>query len=143
MDSFLQNSFLGHILSGAIGAVVVGAILKWRFDKSIEKLKFDYKIRERAASVAEYLALTRDLKVQDSPETYRRANQLVWELTMWLPEEIVKDVIVAVGPEAKGQNIWDCLMSVRKILHKTKPKLKAEESFIFHKPNIGKQTGNR
>lgn len=56
----------------------------------LETLRWEMRIREQAAKVAEYMALARDLREDSSVDEYRRANQLGWELSLWLPADIYR-----------------------------------------------------
>lgn len=54
----------------------------------LESIRWEVRVREQAAKVAEYMALARDLRESSSVDEYRRANQLGWELSLWLPADI-------------------------------------------------------
>lgn len=62
----------------------------------LDRLQWERKIQERAERVAEYLSLAVTLKPESSLDEFRRANRLGWELAMWLPEQIYRDVAGAV-----------------------------------------------
>ena len=99
----LPEISLGVVLFGALqylASIWISERLKTSLQKEhstfLENLKWELKVREQAVRVAEYLALARNLK-EDSPDSdYRKANQLSWELAMWLPEDIYKEMANAI-----------------------------------------------
>ena len=105
----------------------------------LESLKWDMKVREQAVRVAEYLALARSLK-EDSPDSdYRRANQLSWELAMWLPEDIYKKMAGAITSPNENTNELTTVVSVRSLLLKEKAGNLTSENIAHHAPGIGKK----
>lgn len=104
----------------------------------LNELKWDYKVKEQAARMAEYLALARRLR-EDSPEAdYRKANQLSWELAMWLPEDIYKEMSVALVRPNSEVNELSVVVSIRKLLLKDKSGNLSIEDIAHHAPGIGK-----
>ena len=107
----------------------------------LEDLKWGLKVREQAVRVAEYLALARNLK-ENSPETdYRKANQLSWELAMWLPEEIYKEMVTSIVSPNEKTNELSTVVSVRKLLLQKKAGNLTPENIAHHAPGIGKDKG--
>jgi hypothetical protein len=72
------------------GGQFIEAKIKSYFDRALEDYRFELKTREQAAQIAEYAALAWTIKETDSPETYRRANQLSWQLFLWLPADVYR-----------------------------------------------------
>lgn len=108
----------------------------------LENLKWEVKVREQAVRVAEYLALARGLK-EDSPDSdYRKANQISWELAMWLPEDIYKEMVGAIVAPSEKANELTTTISVRKLLLKEKAGNLAPENIAHHAPGIGKKTAD-
>ncbi len=104
----------------------------------LENLKWDIKVREQAVRVAEYLALARNLK-EDSPDTdYRKANQLSWELAMWLPEDIYKEMVRSITIPNENTNELSTVVSVRKLLLQKEAGNLSSENIAHHAPGIGK-----
>ena len=104
----------------------------------LENLKWDIKVREQAVRVAEYLALARNLK-EGSPDTdYRKANQLSWELAMWLPEDIYKEMVSSITTPNEKTNELTTVVSVRKLLLQKEAGNLAPENIAHHAPGIGK-----
>jgi hypothetical protein len=109
----------------------------------LENLKWELKVREQAVRVAEYLALARSLK-EDSPDSdYRKANQISWELAMWLPEDIYKEMTSAIVTPSKSTNELTTIISVRSLLLKEKAGDLTSENIAHHAPGIGKKTANQ
>jgi hypothetical protein len=134
------------IISG-FGAIqfIVGVWIKVRleysikseYDKIIEDYRFDLKAREQAATAAEYIALARNLQNTSSEADYRRANQLAWELALWLPAQLYRDLSSALGnPQSAENNILAVLVKIRKLLLTDSGNLTADD-IIHHAPNIG------
>ena len=76
--------------------------LQKEHSKFLEELQWDRKIREQAEKVAEYLAFARQLNEESSMNDWVRANQLSWELAMWLPEEIYNAMVQAIANPNSG-----------------------------------------
>lgn len=113
--------------------------LQKEHSKFLENLKWELKVREQAVRVAEYLAHARNLK-EDSPEAdYLKANQLSWELAIWLPEDIYKEMVNAItAPNAKTNEL-STVVSVRKLLLQEKAGNLVPENIAHHAPGIGKK----
>jgi hypothetical protein len=93
---------------------------------TLEDYKFQLKIREQAAKVAELCALSIEPK-----KNADKFNQLAWELSLWLPAEIYCDLARCLCNEPGAKNIKDILIDVRKhLLGKRHGNLKAEN--ILH-----------
>jgi hypothetical protein len=107
--------------------------------KFIDKLQWERKVQEQAARVAEYLALARRLKETSSEKDYERANQLSWELAMWLPEEIYKKMVQAIAAPNKDDNELEVAISVRKLLLGDKAENLSSKDIAHHAPGIGKK----
>lgn len=104
----------------------------------LENLKWDIRVREQAVRVAEYLALARNLK-EDSPDTdYRKANQLSWELAMWLPEDIYKQMVNSIAAPNEKENELSTVVSVRRLLLQKEAGNLTSDNIAHHAPSIGK-----
>lgn len=108
----------------------------------LESLKWDIKVREQAVRVAEYLALARSLKQDSTESDYRKANQLSWELAMWLPDDIYKQMVSAITNPSKHINELTTVVSVRALLLKQKAGNLTSEDIAHHSPGIGKTPVN-
>ena len=113
--------------------------LQKEHSKFLDELHWNRKVQEQAARVAEYLALARRLK-ESSPESdYERANQLSWELAMWLPEEIYKQMTLAIVKPNRDVNELTVTISVRKLLLGEKAGNLTPDDIAHHAPGIGKK----
>lgn len=145
-------------LAGVSAGIILFAVLQYlaslwiseRLKTSLQKehsqfleyLKWDLKVREQAVRVAEYLALARNLK-EDSPDTdYRKANQLSWELAMWLPEDIYKEMVTSIVSPNEKTNELSTVVSVRKLLLQKEAGNLTTENIAHHAPGIGKVKGS-
>ncbi len=115
------------------------ASIKSEKDRILEEYKYEIRAREQAAKVAEYFSYYFRLKSDSSEADYRKANQLAWEMALWLPEETYKLISKAVANPSDEANILSALVSVRKLLLKNPGDLTQNEIF-FHAPNAGKRS---
>lgn len=137
------------------GAVLFGVIkylaslwISERFKTSLQKehsdflesLKWEIKVREQAVKVAEYLALSISLKEESPDFDYRKANQMSWELAMWLPEDIYKEMGKAIASPNEQTNVLSTVISVRSLLLKDKAGNLTSKNIGYHAPGIGKKT---
>jgi hypothetical protein len=67
------------------------ASLQKETNKALERIRWDFKVREQAARAAKYMSLARDLPATTSGD-YRLANKLAWEFAMWLPTEVYREL---------------------------------------------------
>ena|SRR5215813_14311218 len=112
--------------------------LQKEHSKFLEDLRWDLKVREQAVRVAEYMALAKSLK-GDSPESdYRKANQLSWELAMWLPEQIYKEMTRAIASPTIEANPLTTVVAVRSLLLGTKAGNLTSDHIAHHGPGIAK-----
>jgi len=113
--------------------------LQKEHSKFLDELQWNRKVQEQAARVAEYLALARRLK-ESSPESdYERANQLSWELAMWLPDEIYKQMTTAIVQPNHDVNELSVAISVRQLLLGEKAGNLGPDDIAHHAPGIGKK----
>jgi hypothetical protein len=106
----------------------------------LESLKWELKLREQAVGVAEYLALARSLTDKSPDEDYRKANQLSWELAMWLPGDIYKEMTNSIVNPSKDTNELTTVLRVRALLLQKKAGNLNSGDIAHHAPNIGKNS---
>jgi len=115
--------------------------LKISLQRELEEFKsallWDQKIKVEATNVAQYLSLAIDLK---TPDDCKRANQLSWELAMWLPEEIYKKAVKSICNNNSEDNALSTVISVRKLLLKEKAGNLTQEDIAVHGIGIGAKT---
>lgn len=140
------KQLLFTLFSSVLTSGFIGYLIKLRLENSIihenqkqlEEYKYNIEVRKQASKVSEYLALVRDLKETSSAEDYRRANQLSWELAMWLPDKIYKQMTSAIKSPNSLQNPLTVIIEVRKLLLKEPGKL-TQNDVAHHAPGIGKK----
>ena len=124
---------------------LIGLWLKGRFnaalrrqtDAILEKLRWDYKVREQAARVAEYMALARQLREDSDAKDYQAANRLAWELAMWLPPEVYRATGKALSEPNEENNPLTVAIAVRKVLLGAAAGDLGPSDVIHHAPRIG------
>ena len=136
----------GVVLLGALQYLVtllVSERLKTALQREsnalLEKLRWDFKVREQAAKVAGYMALARSLKEDQDEKDYERANTLSWELAMWLPTDVYRSLGRALASPDAMNNPLSVVIAVRKILLGNEAGDLTRDDIIYHAPGIGKQ----
>ena len=110
--------------------------IKAEYDRVLEDYRFELRAREQAAKAAEYISLARSL-TPDSPATeYRRANQLAWELALWLPDDLYRKLGRAMTSQANELSFLLVLIEIRRHLLKAPGSL-TDNDILHHAPNIG------
>lgn len=104
----------------------------------LESIRWELRVREQAAKVAEYMALARDLRPDSSVDEYRRANQLGWELSLWLPADIYRLMGRALANPNEQDNPLTVLVEVRRLLLDGRLGELTTEEMLSHAPGIGK-----
>lgn len=103
----------------------------------LEELRWDLKAREQAVHVAEYLALGRSLRDDSPAAEFRCANQMSWELAMWLPEDVYREMTLALVNPAPTRNELTTVLSVRRLLLGEKAGSLCADDIAHHAPGIG------
>jgi hypothetical protein len=141
----LKEIGIGVILLGALQFLLqlwISERLKAWLQKEnsvfLENLRWEMKIREQARGVAEYMAIARDLKESESPENFRKVNQLAWELAMWLPEDIYRAMGRALTKPNEKDNPLSVVVAVRKVLLGDSSGNLTQNDIIQHAPGIGR-----
>jgi hypothetical protein len=89
------------------------------YDQLKIKYESDQRRRERAQLVAELLAEWKSTPVDGDPmhaEQRKRINQLSFEATLWLPEEIAIELSKVLQHDPTALNQLELLLRVRKLL---------------------------
>jgi hypothetical protein len=104
--------------------------IKHEYDKKLEEFKREQVRREKAAVVAEFLAEWTHLKGSDT----KRLNQLLWELTIYLPSNLVRDVksMTSATPGCKTSS--EVLIAVRDHLLGANDPLRIDDITYFKHP---------
>jgi hypothetical protein len=104
----------------------------------LESLRWEMRVREQAAKVAEYMALARDLNDSSTPDDYRRANRLAWELALWLPKDVYKSLSHALTTPDDKINPLSVVVEVRRLLLEGKLGTLTQDEVLIHGPGIGR-----
>jgi len=112
--------------------------IKHSYDRKLEEFRYELKVREQAAKVAEYMELARHLREDSPPEDYRIANRLAWELAMWLPSDVYKRMAEGLVRPNESNNPLVVVVAVRKLLLGDKAGDLTMDNIISHAPGIGK-----
>jgi hypothetical protein len=115
------------------------AALQRETGEVLERLRWDFKVREQGAKVAEYMALARNLREDSAEQDYRSANRLAWELAMWLPTDVYKVLGRALASPSEEANPLVVAIKVRKILLGSAAGDLVPNDIIQHAPGIGKR----
>lgn len=142
----LPEICLGGLLFGVIIWLLrllftetVKTLIQKEHAKFLEDLKWEVKSREQAVRVAEYLALARSL--EGSPVSYYiHENKMSWELAMWLPEDIYRQMVRSVINPSDDVNALTTVIAIRKLLLNEKAGNLKWEDIAYHAPGIGKET---
>ena len=135
-----QALLIALVIAG--GQIISTTWLKAEIENSIKaKYDIELKARERAERVAEYMALARDLKETSSEAEYRKANQLSWELAMWLPTDVYRSLGKALSKPDKEYNPLSVVISVRQVLLGNTSGDLTQDDIIHHAPGISQKRG--
>ena len=106
--------------------------------KFLDEIQWNRKVQSQAARVAEYLALARRLRESSPGADYERANQLSWELAMWLPDEVYRQMTRAIVNPNETVNELTVTIAVRKLLLADKAGDLDADEIAHHAPGIGR-----
>lgn len=102
--------------------------LKYEYDKKLETFKKERELRQKASIVAEFLA-----EWTHERENTKRLNQLLWELTLYLPSAHVKKLKQCVQGSA-DITANELLISIRNNLLKDTDKIEGNDVTFFPDP---------
>ena len=140
------SSLLGAATGLAALQFLVGLWLAERFKAKLqlesagilESIRWETRVREQAAKVAEYMALARELGDKTTPDEYRRANQLAWELALWMPAQTYRNLSRALTSPDETTNPLSVIAEVRHLLLEGKLGALTQNEVIHHGPGIGR-----
>jgi protein subunit release factor A len=103
--------------------------IKHEYDQQLEKIKatlsFNSKKREESALVAELLA-----EWVSKPETHKTVNKLLWEASLWLPDEETKELNNLLAHEG-DITTKQMLVKIRKIIQGCETTVTADDLTSF------------
>ena len=98
--------------------------IRHEYDRKLEEFRSDIRRREQAARVAKLLAL----RFRQPPISAAEFNELAWELSLWLPADLVRELTRCLCGAEGAKNPKEILIAVRKhILGKDDDGLLAEQ----------------
>ncbi len=106
------------------------ASIQHKYDKRLEEFKVNQLRKDKASVVAEFLAEWTHLKGSDT----KRLNQLLWELSLYLPSELVRDINSMISSSLNGKTAPEILISVREHLLDGQDKLSVQDISHFKHP---------
>ena len=119
----------------AVFVYCVKLVIENSVNKSLEQFKadlsFEQKKREQAAIVAEAIAdwVAKPTKVED----VKKLQKLVWEATLWLPDELAKEFNDMLAH--KEHTAKEMLVSIKSHIWQQKTSLKADDIVHFEITN--------
>lgn len=115
-----------------LGAMTVLQTLAVFILKSIleNTIKFEFRKREQAAMVASLFA-----EWIDRPTERKELNRLTWEATLWLPDDLAREVNRRLNNAPDAKNLKEILVDIKGLIHGGKSKLNPIE--IVHFPKFG------
>jgi len=142
LGSSILTTFLLSLLF-LIFETAIAERIKLYFEKDkvdyITELAWETKTKERAEKVAEYFSLARSLTINSSEDDYKRANKLSWELAMWLPSDIYKQMVFSIAKPSADTNELATIIAVRKLLLQEDSGDLTQDDIAHHGPGIGKR----
>jgi hypothetical protein len=102
------------------------ASIEHEYNQKLEDYRFEMRRREQAARVAKLLAMSfrNDIPVHDF-------NELAWELSLWLPADLVRELTRCLCGAPGAMNPKELLIAIRKQLHSKADDLTADQ--IVHR----------
>jgi len=93
-----------------------------------------------AMQIARYMALARRLDKDSEVDDYELANRLSWELAMQLPEELYKDITLAIAHPGPTASPLTVAIAVRKLVLGSEAGNLRANDIAWHAPGAGKKT---
>jgi hypothetical protein len=109
---------------------VLGFVFKAHFDRKLEEAKYEIRVREQAATIAELFA---EWGTSDTPKirNARRLNELYWSAVLWLPEDLVREVSRRLNNANGARDLKAILLDIRRLLQGKSDQLVAPELVHF------------
>jgi len=147
MDTIITSILSSTVLIAILAYIVknwflerLKTSLQKEYGRYLSELQWEEQTKLQASKVAEYMSFARLLSENSPPEDYIKANQLSWELAMWLPEEIYKELTLALSNPNTNINELSTVITVRKLLLKDKAGELNQDQIMHHAPGIGKKS---
>lgn len=121
-----SNGLILYLLSKWIEARLKSSI-QHEYDKKLEDYRNSIRVREQAARVVDLLVHALH---EDAPNP-KEFNRLAWELSLWLPAELVWDLTRLLCRDPEAKNPKEILIEIRRSLLQD-PNDKLEAAQIVH-----------
>ena len=99
------------------------ASIQHEYDRKLEDIRADIRRREQAARVAKLLAM-RFRQPQPTPSEF---NELAWELSLWLPADLVRELTRCICGAQGAMEPKAILIAVRKLILQKEDDLKPDQ----------------
>lgn len=129
----------GAVIGSAFGPLLrsfLERLFGHQFDKRLEDFRYGVRVKEQASKTAEYLAYAWRLKEEQDDAIYVKANQLGWELALYLPADVYRHVRDAVYDPKPDRWVGTALIEVRRHLLKSQAGDLSSEEIALHDPKI-------
>jgi hypothetical protein len=117
----------------------LSASIKHEYDQKLEVLKHEQSRRERAAVIAEFLAEWTHVQ-----EDTKRLNQLLWELCLYLPSPLVRDLKATASKAYGHKTAPQLIVAIRDhLLQGSDPIHEADVVHFKHPKNAAMQSSSQ
>lgn len=127
---------IGGALGGFAGALAKTVFDKWlsrRQDREMERYRYEQRMREQAAKIAELIAVGPFLPAGGEDDAnYRRVRQIAFELLLVLPDELYQELKLGIRREG-GRNEFTVLLAIKEHL-RGEPTSLTDEDILFYHP---------
>jgi hypothetical protein len=105
--------------------------IKHEYDKKLEFFKSERLRKDKAAVVAEFFAEWTHVKDSDT----KRLNQLLWELSLYLPSDLVRELNALSRGSPDAKSAQELLVAVRNYLFDGKDPVDPQVIGCFKHPD--------
>jgi hypothetical protein len=115
--------------------------IRAHYDRQLEDYRKQLEVRDRAAILADYIAMwfvsgqVKEAKTLEEVEFYQRMNKLSFELALFLPADLYRDLGPSLIKAPDSRDVGDLLIEVRKRLL-AEPGDLTGNNVIYHFPGI-------
>lgn len=118
----LLSAFLQFLASKWIEKRLESSIRN-AYDRKLEEFRSEVRRREQAARVAKLLAM----HFRQPPPSAAEFNELAWELSLWLPADLVRALTACLCGAQDAKNPKEILIEVRRHLNPQEDGLLADQ----------------
>jgi hypothetical protein len=134
--------FLGAVLlSSTFTTIFISIVLKYwiianieqsikhKYDKKLEEIRYEIRKREQSSIVAELFS--KWIFVKDEKSNTRELNKLSFEMSLWLPDDMVIEINKRLKNLTDAKPAQDLLVECRKIIQQMDTKVKPGDITFF------------